>query len=79
MSAAGQIKDLVEAAVAALTGRTDERLDRVEERVSELEDRVLELENANKPPAARKAPRPAVKAHAATAEVKGEATGPGGA
>lgn len=76
MSAAGQIKDMVEAAVAVISGQYDERLDRLEERVSELEDRLTTVENRDKTAAARKAVRPAVKARAGTAEVKGEATGP---
>lgn len=66
MSALGQLKEFVESLVRDLTGRTDERLDRLEERVTALEDRMS--------PAAAKT-RPSVKARAGTAEVKGEATG----
>lgn len=73
MAAAGQIRDMIQAALDTLTGRYDERLDR-------LEERVAALESGTGTAAARKATAkrtaPAVKAQAGVAEVKGEATGP---
>lgn len=74
MAAFAQIKEMVQAAVDAVTGRYDARLDDLEKRVADLE--------AAAPPAAKKAAAPArktapaVKAQAGTAHVKGEATGP---
>lgn len=74
MSAAGQIRDLVEAALAALTGRYDERLDTLEARVTTAEERLSALEQPPAPEtAAPRRARPAAKAQAGTANVKGDA------
>ena len=70
MSAAGQIRDLVDAAVAAFhrkNAEQDKRLAAVEKRLDALE---------TPPPSAAKktAAAPAAKAQAGTANVKGKAT-----
>ncbi len=64
MSAAAQLRELVENAVSALTGE-------YEDRIKTLEDRVAALESARPAPAATAAP--AAKARAGTASAKGEA------
>lgn len=66
MSAAGQIKELVEGLLAPFRDRETRQNDRLDE----LEARVTRLEGAA--PAAKAAPR-AVKARAGVAEAKGEA------
>lgn len=73
MAAFAQIKDMVQAAVDAVTGRYDARLDALEARVAALESGTGTA--AAKKATARKT-APSVKAHAGVAEVKGEATGP---
>lgn len=40
MSAAGQLRDLVESVVKTLTGETERRLDELEKKVEALEDRL---------------------------------------
>lgn len=40
MSAAGQLRDLVESVVKTLTGETERRLDELEAKVKSLEDRL---------------------------------------
>lgn len=68
MSGAAQIRDLVENAVAALTGK-------YEDQIKALEDRVAALEAASAKPTA-KAAAPAAKARAGSAGVKGTASNP---
>lgn len=73
MAAVGPIRDMIQAAVDALTGRYDARLDA-------LEQRVTALESASGAAAARKAAArrnvSSVQAQAGVAEVKGEAPAP---
>lgn len=69
MSGAAQIRDLVDNAVAALTGEYEERIKALETRVEALESA------APKTAAPRKAP--AAKAQAGTAQATGGAKQPG--
>lgn len=46
MSAAGQLRDLVESVVKTLTGETERRLDELEAKVKYLEDRLSPPEAA---------------------------------
>lgn len=75
MSAAGQIRDLVSAALdeflQALRGRDDEQ----QKQIDDLTKRVEALEGKPVPKAAPAKKTAATKAQAGTAEVKGKAPG----
>lgn len=70
MSAAGQLKEIIDNAVQAVTGE-------YERRIAELEDRVTTLESLAGPKAPARKTVPAVKARAQAAEGSGTAAAPG--
>lgn len=53
MSAAAQIREMVESVVRALTGETDRRLDALEKDVADLKDRLSPPEKAARAQTAR--------------------------
>lgn len=71
MSAAGQLRELIENAVQAVTGE-------YESRIAVLETKVAALEASSSTPARKTAAAPSVKARAGAAEAKGAAETPGG-
>lgn len=70
MSAAGQLKEIIDNAVQAVTGE-------YERRIAELEDRVTALEGLAGPKAPARKTAPSVKARAQAAEGSGTAQAPG--
>ena len=71
MSAAGQLRELIENVVQAVTGEYESRIVVLEKKVADLEDRLS-------PPARKAAAAPSVKARAGSAEGRGTAGASGG-